>query len=89
MIVFQTISAKRLGICAGILCATLVVGSALLQPMRAVLTAATKRDLPIYCVDSEEKVCSLTFDAAWGNEDTGQLIEILGEHNIQATFFVV
>ena len=26
---------------------------------------------------------------AWGNEDTEQLIEILGEHDIKATFFVV
>ncbi len=50
---------------------------------------ATERDLPIYCVDRNDKVCSLTFDAAWGNEDTQQLIDILGEHNICATFFVV
>lgn len=55
----------------------------------AVTASAAKRDLPIYSVDREEKVCSLTFDAAWGNEDTEQLIEILGEHNIRATFFVV
>jgi len=32
---------------------------------------------------------SLSFDAAWGNEDTQQLIDILGKHNIKATFFVV
>ena len=32
---------------------------------------------------------SLTFDAAWGNEDTGKLIEILGKYNVKATFFVV
>ena len=36
-----------------------------------------KRDLPIYCVDkNEEKIVSISFDAAWGNEDTEQLIEI-------------
>lgn len=89
MIVFKTISAKRLIACTGILCAMLAVGGVLMQPVRTALTVSTQRDLPIYCVDSEKKVCSLTFDAAWGNEDTGQLIEILGEHNIQATFFVV
>lgn len=55
----------------------------------SVMTAAADRDLPIYCVDQPEKVCSLTFDAAWGNEDTQQLIDILAEHNIKATFFVV
>lgn len=51
--------------------------------------AATTRLLPIYCVQREDKVVSLTFDAAWGNEDTQQLIDILGKYNIQATFFVV
>ncbi len=28
------------------------------------------RELPIYCVDTEEKKVALSFDAAWGNEDT-------------------
>ena len=32
---------------------------------------------------------SISFDAAWGNEDTQQLIDILGKYNIKATFFVV
>mgnify|MGYP002231296148 CR=1 FL=1 len=32
---------------------------------------------------------SLTFDAAWGNEDTQTLIDILGKYNVHATFFVV
>jgi len=51
--------------------------------------AATTRQLPIYCVEREDKVASLTFDAAWGNEDTEQLIEILGKYGVKATFFVV
>ena len=56
---------------------------------RAVEAANTKQALPIYCVQQEEKLASLTFDAAWGNEDTQQLIDILGEYNVKATFFVV
>ncbi len=51
--------------------------------------SATSRILPIYCVQKEEKVCSLTFDAAWGNEDTQELIDILGKYGVKATFFVV
>lgn len=31
----------------------------------------------------------LTFDAAWGNEDTQELIDILDQYNVKATFFVV
>ncbi len=54
-----------------------------------VCAASTQRQLPIYCVQREDKVCSLTFDAAWGNEDTQQLIDILGRYNVKATFFVV
>ena len=51
--------------------------------------AATERQLPIYCVQKDYKVVSLSFDAAWGNEDTQQLIDILGKYNVKATFFVV
>ncbi|MDR0905599.1 MAG: polysaccharide deacetylase family protein, partial [Oscillospiraceae bacterium] len=51
--------------------------------------AATTRELPIYSVARDNKAVSLTFDAAWGNEDTQQLIDILGKYNVRATFFVV
>ena len=51
--------------------------------------AATTRQLPIYCVQRDQKVVSLSFDAAWGNEDTQQLIDILDKYNVTVTFFVV
>ena len=46
------------------------------------------RQLPIYCVDTAEKKIALTFDAAWGNEDTGQILEILKKHGVRVTFFM-
>ena len=55
----------------------------------AIGAAATTRQLPIYCVQRDQKVVSISFDAAWGNEDTQQLIDILGKYNVKATFFVV
>jgi len=57
----------------------------------AITTSSAKRDLPIYCVQKpeSEKVISFSFDAAWGNEDTGQLIEIMDKYKIKTTFFVV
>ena len=58
-------------------------------PAAAVTAAATQRQLPIYSVDRDEKICSISFDAAWGNEDTQMLIDILGKYNVKATFFVV
>ena len=51
--------------------------------------SATTRKLPIYSVERSDKVVSLTFDAAWGNEDTQELIDILGQYGVKATFFVV
>lgn len=51
--------------------------------------SATQRQLPVYSVEREEKLASLTFDAAWGNEDTQKLIDILALYNVRATFFVV
>jgi polysaccharide deacetylase family sporulation protein PdaB len=63
---------------------------ALTGPGQSLLASANAKPLPIYCVDTggEKKAC-LTFDAAWGNEDTQQLIDILGNYGVKATFFVV
>lgn len=55
----------------------------------AVSAAATSRQLPIYCVQRDQKMISISFDAAWGNEDTQQLIDILDCYDVKATFFVV
>ena len=54
-----------------------------------VSASAAKRQLPIYSVEREEKVCAISFDAAWGNEDTQALIDILARYNVKATFFCV
>ena len=34
---------------------------------KAVGAATTERQLPIYCVQRDQKVVSLSFDAAWGD----------------------
>ena len=52
--------------------------------------ASTDREIPIYFVDKgEEKVCSISFDAAWGNEQTDDLLRILDEKGVRSTFFLV
>ena len=68
---------------------SLVVSVAILSTCTIVALAKGKRMVPIYNVQTDKKVVALSFDAAWGNEDTEQLIEILGKYNIKATFFVV
>lgn len=46
------------------------------------------RELPIYCVETAEKKVALSFDAAWGNEDTQTILSILEKHNVHVTFFM-
>ena len=54
-----------------------------------VTIANSDRKLPIYCVETDKKQVAISFDAAWGNDDTEQLIKILKEYDAVATFFVV
>ena len=51
--------------------------------------STSAKELPIYCVQRSDKAVSLTFDAAWGNEDTQTLIDILNRYGVKATFFLV
>ncbi|MBE6739190.1 MAG: deacetylase [Ruminococcaceae bacterium] len=51
--------------------------------------AGQERKLPIYCVECDKKQVAISFDAAWGNDDTEELIKILSDYNVPATFFVV
>lgn len=53
------------------------------------ILASQNRKLPIYCVKTDKKQIAISFDAAWGNDDTETLIKILKEYNVPATFFVV
>ena len=56
----------------------------------SVYNDATDKLLPIYSVDKgEEKICAITFDAAWDDTDTDILIETLKKYNVPATFFMV
>ena len=60
------------------------------DPVQASNTVGN-RELPIYCVQTDEadgKKIALTFDAAWGNEDTGKILEILKKNNVKVTFFM-
>lgn len=75
---------------AALLAAVLAVGTAGYAATYPAVAYTTDRQLPIYCVDKgQQKVCSISFDAAWGNEDTQTLIDILSKYNVKTTFFVV
>ncbi|MDD6797030.1 MAG: polysaccharide deacetylase family protein [Clostridia bacterium] len=46
------------------------------------------KDLPIYCVQTDKKQIALSFDAAWGAEDSQKILDILDKHNVKVTFFM-
>ena len=50
---------------------------------------ARKRELPIYCVDRADQIISISFDAAWGGDQTMKILDILDEYQVKTTFFLV
>jgi polysaccharide deacetylase family sporulation protein PdaB len=52
------------------------------------LVSASKRSLPIYSVETNEKKVSFGFNCAWDNTDIPDLIDILDQKSVKATFFV-
>ena len=55
----------------------------------AVSVSAAARQLPIYCVQRDQKMCSISFDAAWGADNTQKILDVLEEYGVTCTFFVV
>ena len=57
---------------------------------RVIATSSTvgSRELPIYCVQTDKPQIAISFDAAWGNEDTQKILDILAKHEVKATFFM-
>lgn len=82
---FTVISGKKLAIGAAVVAGICVTVHAIWGAAGAVLVSATKRDLPIYSVERQEKVCSLTFDAAWGN---GTMRKIIRRKNESILIFL-
>lgn len=48
-----------------------------------------KRELPIYSVDTNEKKIAISFDAAWGDQYTNDILDTLDKYNVKTTFFLV
>ena len=46
------------------------------------------RELPIYSVKTDAPQVALTFDAAWGDEGTREILDILKKHDVRVTFFM-
>lgn len=55
----------------------------------ATAVVASQKVLPIYSVEREDKVISVTFDASWGGDKTLAILDLLDQYNAKATFFLV
>lgn len=78
--------ARRAAAAAIIAAAT--AATAIIAITTSVGTKAQGGLLPIYRVDRGDNKIAITFDAAWENSNTDELIEILGNFDAGATFFV-
>lgn len=47
------------------------------------------RKLPIYSVQTQEKKVAISFDAAWGDDKTMEILDNLDKYNVKTTFFLV
>lgn len=48
-----------------------------------------EKEIPIYSVETDEKKISISFDAAWGDEFTKDILDILDKYDVKSTFFLV
>ncbi len=48
-----------------------------------------QRRLPIYCVETKDKKIAISFDAAWGDEFSDDILDTLDEYKVKTTFFLV
>ena len=39
-------------------------------------------------MQTDKKQISISFDAAWGADDTIQILDVLDKHNVKTTFFM-
>lgn len=56
--------------------------------IKTVAVTPSKKNLPIYSVNTDEKKIAISFDAAWGADDTEDLLKILQDNSVKATFFL-
>lgn len=74
-----------------IICMLFLIGALIFQAAGSqilVSANASGKELPIYCVETDNPQIALSFDAAWGADDTPIILEILETHGVKATFFM-
>lgn len=85
---FQKESWKKYILFASAACFLLAGGIWYVREYTTVGNSVNGHEMPICSVETEEKQIALTFETAWGEEKTGEILDILKEEKIRASFFV-
>ena len=81
----RALTQAGLGLCLVGLCAAYTIGLG----DNATAVVAKKRELPVYSVEQDDKVLSISFDASWGADKTIAILDILDRYDVKTTFFLV
>jgi len=87
---FLIVRKKVVGLCLLLAAAfAVLVFSTVKTESAAVFLGYTSRQLPVYNVGTEEKKVAVSFDAAWGDDNTEGILQALNGQGVKATFFLV
>ncbi|OPJ56400.1 polysaccharide deacetylase family sporulation protein PdaB [Alkalithermobacter paradoxus] len=60
-----------------------------LYMVKDTMALVPEKKIPIYSVDTRDKKIAISFDAAWGETYTKDILDILDKYEVKTTFFLV
>lgn len=85
----SSLNAKHKRIFFLIMASVLVLSFVFAGSIKDVVCGYAVRKIPVYSVERSDKKISISFDCAWGNEYTKQLLDIMDDYGVKCTFFTV
>lgn len=80
---------KKIAIDIGLIILVIILSFTMNNNSKSVMEEI-KEEQPIYSVDTEEKVISITFDINWAEKDNLEsILNILDKYNVKGTFFIM
>ena len=80
---------KKIAIDIGLIISVVILSFTMNSNIKSVM-GEVKEEQPIFSVDTEEKVISLTFDINWAEKDNLEsILNILDKYNVKGTFFIM
>lgn len=88
--IYKKAMTKLAAAVAGVLVCSVILNVTVFNDDFSVATfKGAERNLPIYSVSTHEKKIAISFDAAWGDEHTKPILDILDKYKVKSTFFLV